>query len=163
MKEDRVTAKKRVKRVAVSADANMEREKGTLDQDEDVEQERFMDSRMYMQATQGHIGDFILILHSISSEKELQHSEILSQVSPWNNTCLHIAVSSGNHELAMYIVGVCPDLIKRKNSKGDTALHIAARKKDLSFVKIVMGSCPSGNGASRDVEKAEHSLLRIVK
>ena len=88
MKEDRVTAKKRVKRVAVSADANMEREKGTLDQDEDVEQERFMDSRMYMQATQGHIGDFILILHSISSEKELQHSEILSQVSPWNNTLL---------------------------------------------------------------------------
>ena len=63
----------------------------------------------------------------------------------------------------MYIVGVCPDLIKRKNSKGDTALHIAARKRDLSFVKIVMDSCPSGNGASRDVEKAEHSLLRIVK
>ena len=124
------------------------------DEDEDVEQERLMDSRIYMQATQGHVGDFIRILHSISSEKELQHSEILSQVSPWNNTCLHIAVSSGNHELAMYIVGVCPDLIKRKNSKGDTALHIAARKRDLSSVKIVMDSCPSGNGASRDVEKA---------
>ncbi|KAJ9686358.1 hypothetical protein PVL29_015320 [Vitis rotundifolia] len=129
--------------------------------DEDVEQERLMDSRMYMQATQGHVGDFIRILHSISSEKELQ-SIILCQVSPRKNTCLHIAASFGHHDLAKYIVRECPDLIKNKNSKGDTALHIAARKRNLSFVKIVMDSCPSGSGASRDVEKAEHSLLRIV-
>ncbi|KAL6330070.1 hypothetical protein AAG906_039988 [Vitis piasezkii] len=130
------------------------------DEDEDVE-EGLMDSRMYMQATQGHVGDFIRILHSISSEKELQ-SIILCQVSHRNNTCLHIAVSFGHHELAKHIVGLCPDLIKKTNSKGDTALHIAARKKDLSFVKFAMDSCPSGSGASRDVEQAEHSLLRIV-
>ena len=35
------------------------------DEDEDVEQGRLMDSRIYMQATQGHVGDFIRILHSI--------------------------------------------------------------------------------------------------
>ncbi|RVX09252.1 hypothetical protein CK203_015215 [Vitis vinifera] len=96
------------------------------DEDEDVEQERLMDSRIYMQATQGHV------------------------------------VSFGHHELAKYIVGLCPDLIEKTNSKGDTALHIAARKKDLSFVKFAMDSCPSGSGASRDVENAEHPLLRIV-
>ncbi|XP_059597286.1 protein ACCELERATED CELL DEATH 6 isoform X2 [Vitis vinifera] len=130
------------------------------DEDEDVE-EGLMDSRVYMQATQGHVGDFIRILHSVSSEKELQ-SIILCQVSHRNNTCLHIAVSFGHHEVAKHIVGLCPDLIKKTNSKGDTALHIAARKKDLSFVKFAMDSCPSGSGASRDVEQAEHSLLRIV-
>uniref|UniRef100_F6H592 PGG domain-containing protein n=1 Tax=Vitis vinifera TaxID=29760 RepID=F6H592_VITVI len=132
------------------------------DEDEDVEQERLMDSRIYMQATQGHVGDFIRILHSISFEKKLQQSIILCQVSHRNNTCLHIAVSFGHHELAKYIVGLCPDLIEKTNSKGDTALHIAARKKDLSFVKFAMDSCPSGSGASRDVENAEHPLLRIV-
>ena len=132
------------------------------DEDEDVEQERLMDSRIYMQATQGHVGDFIRILHSISFEKKLQQSIILCQVSHQNNTCLHIAVSFGHHELAKYIVGLCPDLIEKTNSKGDTALHIAARKKDLSFVKFAMDSCPSGSGASRDVENAEHPLLRIV-
>ncbi|KAL6311921.1 hypothetical protein AAG906_025674 [Vitis piasezkii] len=88
--------------------------------------------------------------------------KILSQVSPRNNTCLHIAVRFGHHELAEYIVKECPDLIEKTNSKGDTALHIAARKKDLSFVKFAMDSCPSGSGASRDVEKAEHPLLIIV-
>eukprot|EP00261_Vitis_vinifera_P037666 XP_019078909.1 PREDICTED: ankyrin-2-like [Vitis vinifera] len=88
--------------------------------------------------------------------------KILSQVSPRNNTCLHIAVRFGHHELAEYIVKECPDLIKKTNSTGDTALHIAARKKDLSFVKFAMDSCPSGSGASRDVEKAEHPLLIIV-
>eukprot|EP00261_Vitis_vinifera_P037659 XP_019078902.1 PREDICTED: protein ACCELERATED CELL DEATH 6 [Vitis vinifera] len=129
--------------------------------DKDVAHERFMDRRMYMQATQGRVDDFIRILHSISSEKELQRPEILSQVSPRNNTCLHIAVRFGHHTLAEYIMGECPDLIKKTNSKGDTALHIAARKRDLSFVKFVMDSCPSGIGASRDVEKAESSLLRI--
>ncbi|RVW21015.1 Protein accellerated cell death 6 [Vitis vinifera] len=123
--------------------------------DKDVAHERFMDRRMYMQATQGRVDDFIRILHSISSEKELQRPEILSQVSPRNNTCLHIAVRFGHHTLAEYIMGECPDLIKKTNSKGDTALHIAARKRDLSFVKFVMDSCPSGIGASRDEEVVE--------
>ncbi|RVX20272.1 hypothetical protein CK203_004447 [Vitis vinifera] len=100
-------------------------------------------------------------ISSISSEQDLQHSEILCQVSPRKNTCLHIAASFGHHDLAKYIVKECPDLIKNKNSKGDTALHIAARKRNLSFVKIVMDSCPSGSGASQDVEKAEPSLLEL--
>ncbi|KAJ9686357.1 hypothetical protein PVL29_015319 [Vitis rotundifolia] len=125
-------------------------------------QDRLMDSRMYKQAIQGDRDGFIPILDSISSEKKLPRSEILSQVSRQNNTCLHIAVSFGHHELAKYIVGLCPDLIKKTNSKGDTALHIAARKNDLSFVKFAMDSCPSGSGASRDVEQAEQSLLKIV-
>ena len=131
--------------------------------DEDVEPGILMDSHLYKQAIQGDLDGFIQILRSISSKKELQHEEILSQVSPGNNTCLHIAVSFGHYELAKYIVGRRSDLIKEQNSQGDTALHIAARKKDLSFVKFVMDSCPSGSAASRDVEKAEHSLLRISK
>lgn len=132
------------------------------DEYEHVEQDRLMDSRMYMQATQGHVGNFIRILRSISSEKDLRHSEILCQFSHQKNTCLHIAASFGHHDLAKYIVRECPDLIRNKNYKGDTALHIAARKRNLSFVKIAMDSCPSGSGTSRDVEKAEHPLLRIV-
>ena len=41
------------------------------DEDEDVEQDRLMDSRTYMQATRGRVDEFIQILESISSEKEL--------------------------------------------------------------------------------------------
>ncbi|KAL6330438.1 hypothetical protein AAG906_040368 [Vitis piasezkii] len=128
------------------------------DEDEDAEHKKLMDRRMHALATQGNVDGFIKILGSISSEQ----NPILCQVSPRKNTCLHIAASFGHHDLAKYIVKECPDLIKNKNSKGDTALHIAARKRNLSFVKIVMDSCPSGSGASQDVEKAEPSLLGIV-
>ncbi|XP_034702600.1 protein ACCELERATED CELL DEATH 6-like [Vitis riparia] len=142
-------------------DANMEIDSETHVEDEDAEHKKLMDRRMHAQATQGNVDGFIKILGSISSEQDLQHSEILCQVSPRKNTCLHIAANFGHHDLAKYIVKECPDLIKNKNSKGDTALHIAARKRNLSFVKIVMDSCPSGSGASQDVEKAEPSLLGI--
>ena len=169
----------RVVGMPISADANMEIDREThlvrnisarstqglhapADEDEDAEHKKLMDRRMHAQATQGNVDGFIKILGSISSEQDLQHSEILCQVSPRKNTCLHIAASFGHHDLAKYIVRECPDLIKNKNSKGDTALHISARKRNLSFVKIVMDSLPSGSGASQDVEKAEPSLLGIV-
>lgn len=130
--------------------------------DEDVEPGRFMDRRMFMQATQGQVDDFKKVLDEISMEKELQRSEIFCQVSPQRNTCLHIAASSGHFHLACNIVEECPQLIKMKNSRGDTALHIAARRNDsITFVNLVIHSCHSGSAESRDIEKAE-SLLRIV-
>ena len=164
----------RVVGMPISADANMEIDREThlvrnisarstqglhapADEDEDAEHKKLMDRRMHALATQGNVDGFIKILGSISSEQ----NPLLCQVSPRKNTCLHIAASFGHHDLAKYIVRECPDLIKNKNSKGDTALHIAARKRNLSFVKIVMDSCPSGGGASQDVEKAEPSLLGI--
>ncbi|KAL6311916.1 hypothetical protein AAG906_025669 [Vitis piasezkii] len=136
----------------ITAEASMEREKGTLDEDEDEDD---LCIGMPFSADANMETERAMLL-------DLQHSEILCQVSPRKNTCLHIAASFGHHDLAKYIVRECPDLIKNKNSKGDTALHIAARKRNLSLVKIVMDSCPSGSGASQDVEKAEPSLLGIV-
>lgn len=130
--------------------------------DEDVEPGRFMDRRMFMQATQGQVDAFKNVLDQISMEKELQRSEIFCQVSPQRNGCLHIAASSGHFHLACNIVEECPQLIKMKNSRGDTALHIAARRNDsITFVNLVIHSCHSGSAESRDIEKAE-SLLRIV-
>lgn len=129
--------------------------------DEDVEHGRLMDRRMFMQATQGQVDDFKKVLGEISREKKLQGSEIFCQVSPQRNTCLHIAASLGHVDLARYIVEECPQLIKMKNSRGDTALHIAARRNDsITFVNFVIHSCHSGSAESRDIEKAE-SLVRI--
>lgn len=130
--------------------------------DEDVEHGKLMDRRMFMQATQGRVDEFDKVLDEISRKKKLQGSKIFCQVSPQRNTCLHIAASSGHLDLARHIVEKCPQLIKKKNSRGDTALHIAARRNDsITFVKLIIRSCHSGSAESRDIEKAE-SLLRIV-
>lgn len=129
--------------------------------DEDVEDGRLMDRRMFMQATQGQVDDLKKVLDEISRETKLQDSEIFRQLSPQRNTCLHIAASSGHLDLARYIVEECPQLIKMKNSRGDTALHIAARRNDsINFVNLVIHLCHSGSAESRDIEKAE-PLLRI--
>ena len=102
-----------------------------------VAEENLMDRRLYAHATtQGDdVDGFIKILKSISSENDqLEQSKILGRIS------LHIAASCGHHD--------------------DTALHIAARRRDLPLVKILMNSC-RGCLSSRDLEKAEADLLTL--
>ena len=122
----------------------------------------FMDRDLYKQASRGDVNGFTQVLDKISRETNLHRSEILEQVSPQRNTCLHIAANFGHRDLARFIVKECRHLIAEKNSKGDTTLHIAARKNDSTLVKIVLDSCHSGGGESWDIEKAEPLLLRIV-
>ena len=122
----------------------------------------FMDRDLYKQASRGDVNGFTQVLDKISRETNLHRSEILEQVSPQSNTCLHIAANFGHRDLARFIVKECRHLIAEKNSKGDAALHIAARKNDSTLVKIVLDSCHSGGGESWDIEKAEPLLLRIV-
>ena len=124
-----------------------------------VAEENLMDRRLYAHATtQGDdVEGFIKILNSISSKNDqLEHSKILCHISHRGNTCLHIAASFGHHELARYIMGECPDVVNMKNSDDDTALHIAARRRDLSLVKIVM------NSSSRDLEISRRLRLRLT-
>ncbi|KAI8005580.1 Protein ACCELERATED CELL DEATH 6 [Camellia lanceoleosa] len=54
-------------------------------------------------------------------------TKTMSIVSPMGNTLLHIAASFGNEETVGLIAYHFPPLIKKRNSEGDTALHVAAR------------------------------------
>ncbi|RVW21008.1 hypothetical protein CK203_111425 [Vitis vinifera] len=167
----------RVVGMPISADANMEIDREThlvrnisarstqglhapADEDEDAEHKKLMDRRMHAQATQGNVDGFIKILGSISSEQDLQHSEILCQVSPRKNTCLHIAASFGHHDLAKYIIvmdsfpsgsGASQDVEKAEpsllgivNKEGNTVLHEALinRCKQEEVVEILIKADP---------------------
>ena len=88
---------------------------------------RLMDLDLYKAATKDDVDGFIDALERISNEKELPLSAIFEQVSPSGNTLLHIAASLNNCKTVPLIINHAPWLLSKKNSKGDTPLHILAR------------------------------------
>ncbi|PQM42060.1 protein ACCELERATED CELL DEATH 6-like [Prunus yedoensis var. nudiflora] len=86
--------------------------------------------QLYSYATHGNTNGF----HD-TIEKKLQDPnarvQLLSRRSPQNNTFVHIAVSSGHAELAAEILQQHKPLLLEKNFEGDTALHIAAKSRDI--------------------------------
>ncbi|KAL5823278.1 hypothetical protein ACOSQ4_021178 [Xanthoceras sorbifolium] len=65
-------------------------------------------------------------------------SEIFIQVSPSGNSLLHVASSSGHQDMTQLIARNFPFLIAKKNSEGNTALHLAVRAQKLNTVRILV-------------------------
>ncbi|XP_031110849.1 protein ACCELERATED CELL DEATH 6-like [Ipomoea triloba] len=61
-----------------------------------------------------------------------------AQRTPNNNTVLHVAATFGRGETAAKILQLCPSLLTRANSKGETALHIAAKGGHLQAVQAIL-------------------------
>ncbi|KAK1567129.1 hypothetical protein Q3G72_008469 [Acer saccharum] len=62
-------------------------------------------------------------------------SEIFDKVSPLGNSLLHVASSSGQLHITQLIATNFPALITKKNSEGDTALHVAVRAEKFNTMK----------------------------
>ena len=102
----------------------------TLDnslEEENSSTDRFMDLELCRAATKDDADGFIDALERISKEKKLPLPAIFEQVSPFGNTYLHIAASFNNCKTVLLIVDLAPWLLSKRNSKGDTVLHILAR------------------------------------
>ncbi|KAH7576991.1 hypothetical protein JRO89_XS01G0187800 [Xanthoceras sorbifolium] len=65
-------------------------------------------------------------------------SEIFNKVSPSGNSLLHVASSSGHEDMTQLIARYFPFLIAKKNSEGNTALHLAVRAQKLNTVRILV-------------------------
>ncbi|KAH7576915.1 hypothetical protein JRO89_XS01G0175300 [Xanthoceras sorbifolium] len=65
-------------------------------------------------------------------------SEIFNKVSPSGNSLLHVASSSGHQDMTQLIARNFPFLIAKKNSEGNTALHLAVRAQKLNTVRILV-------------------------
>ncbi|XP_010242942.1 PREDICTED: protein ACCELERATED CELL DEATH 6 [Nelumbo nucifera] len=90
-----------------------------------------MDPKLYEAVTTGKVH----ILRQLAEEKP----GILLQLSrPKRNTVLHIAASFDSNALVELIYRYCPDAIEKKNFRGDTALHIAARTGNISMVTFLI-------------------------
>lgn len=60
------------------------------------------------------------------------------QLTPTKNTVLHLASESGKAECVEQILKKYSDLLCKKNSEGDTALHVAVRGGHLNVVRVLL-------------------------
>ncbi|GMP56158.1 hypothetical protein CsSME_00020740 [Camellia sinensis var. sinensis] len=76
-----------------------------------------MDPSLYRAAKEGNI----VVLEQYVDQLE-------AEVTPNKNTVLHIAAQFGNSQCVREILSKNSSLLNRQNAKGDTALHVAARR-----------------------------------
>ncbi|OMO67195.1 hypothetical protein COLO4_30202 [Corchorus olitorius] len=99
-----------------------------------------MDPDLYKAAMEGNILELVEAVEKVPADRQCDVPASCIQVSPQKNTMLHIATSYRHHEIVNLICKDLPFFIQEKNSKGDTALHIAARIGDPSLVRLIVNA-----------------------
>ncbi|KAJ7981456.1 Protein ACCELERATED CELL DEATH 6 [Quillaja saponaria] len=88
---------------------------------------KHMIHELYDAIKDGDVDHFVDSLERVSLEKNLSLTAISDQVTPAQNSMLHVAIKFGHKEIAELVAHHFPTLINRRNICGDTALHVAAR------------------------------------
>ncbi|CAL5336743.1 unnamed protein product [Camellia sinensis] len=91
-----------------------------------------MGAAIYRAAIAGNIDGLRTVLQQ---DSELN---LLNQLTPRDDTILHIAARLGHHHLAEHIQSCCPNLFKSKNYNNDHPLHLAAAGGHLSIVESLI-------------------------
>ncbi|XP_065865964.1 protein ACCELERATED CELL DEATH 6-like [Euphorbia lathyris] len=129
------------------------------DPESTISQDNFILVELQKAAEEASADYFIDELERISTEKKVPLSTILNQVGPSGNSLLHSAISFGKEEIAQLIAFHFPYLISKRNVKGDTALHIAARIGMLSTIEILV-CCAKEFPTATDNNSGNNGLLR---
>ncbi|KAF5960042.1 hypothetical protein HYC85_001251 [Camellia sinensis] len=91
-----------------------------------------MEAAIYRAAVAGDIDG---LTTALQHDSELN---LLSQLTPRDDTILHIAARLGHHHLVEPIQSRCPDYFKRSNYNFDHPLHLAAAGGHLSMVESLI-------------------------
>ncbi|XP_052114938.1 protein ACCELERATED CELL DEATH 6 isoform X2 [Arachis duranensis] len=82
---------------------------------------------------------FIDELEKVSARKKLPLSDIFEQVTLAGDSMLHVASDMGKGRITELILHHFPNLLNKRNIRGDTPLHVAARSnKNLRLVKVIL-------------------------
>lgn len=86
----------------------------------------------------GNVDKFVDVLEQLSSKKKLALSVMFEQVTPAGDSLLHEAAYFGRARIAELIAHHFPHLLTKTNIDGDTPLHVAARSKSSSVIKVIL-------------------------
>ncbi|KAI8561161.1 hypothetical protein RHMOL_Rhmol04G0316100 [Rhododendron molle] len=68
-----------------------------------------------------------------------QHNDVLDgELTPSHNTVLHVAAQFGHLDYVKEVLEACPSLLRRRNIKGETPLHMAARDGQAEIVEALI-------------------------
>ncbi|GFY84986.1 hypothetical protein Acr_03g0017600 [Actinidia rufa] len=86
-----------------------------------------MDTTLYRAAMEGNIDALI------QNKERLENN-----LTPTNNTVLHVAAQFGHIQCVMEVLNMCPSMYRKVNSRGDTSLHVAAREGHSTIVQALI-------------------------
>ncbi|XP_057984391.1 protein ACCELERATED CELL DEATH 6 [Hevea brasiliensis] len=96
----------------------------------------FIDQDLCKVVKEGNVDNFLEALATVS--KNLSLRSIFDQAGPSQNSLLHLAVNFNKKDIAELIACHFPELISKRDVKGNTALHFAARMGILKTVEILV-------------------------
>ncbi|CAL5416378.1 unnamed protein product [Camellia sinensis] len=127
---------------------------------------KYMNPEIYRAAKAGDIPGFQT---AIGFETEIIDTEAspFNQVSPQEDTVLHIAAYSGHDPLVELILRHQIDLFSEKNSNGNLPIHAAASSGHLSTVKSLLEFSRGDSeewreSALKEVNKNEETALHVA-
>ncbi|KAI8027719.1 Protein ACCELERATED CELL DEATH 6 [Camellia lanceoleosa] len=107
-----------------------------------------MDRKLFKAAMDGHVQ----ILK--------QCNQLECQSTPTGNTVLHIASLNGRSQCVEHVLSTCTPLLKTVNKKGETPLHIAARK---GYADIVGALIECARTQGKDMESGFGVVEEMVR
>ncbi|KAI5333614.1 hypothetical protein L3X38_023746 [Prunus dulcis] len=112
-----------------------------------------MDPRLYKSAKSGDV----CFLKQLLNDDPM----LLYQLTPRENTALHIAVQFGHKNVTAEIYSRCMSLVTQPNLDGDTHLHVAARVGCFSIVNYLVRETLSMSQA--DFGNANNSMTETLR
>lgn len=104
-----------------------------------IKQQHTMDLELWEAMKNGDIDNFITCLEKFCQNNATHLSIIFSQLTvPDQDTFLHVAARYGHEDLAGFIANHYFELLKCRNHKGDSALHLAARAGHFGVVAMLL-------------------------
>ncbi|KAF5184878.1 Ankyrin repeat-containing protein [Thalictrum thalictroides] len=115
-----------------------------------------MDAKLFEAVTSGNVD----LLETLIE----QNIEILQQVTPMRDTCMHIAAGLGHLEIVKSIHRRCQTLFTKANKIGDTSLHRAAKAGHFHIVEfLIQCARHSPRLPSRDIEIGREEAFDIIR
>ncbi|KAL1834541.1 hypothetical protein DCAR_0104747 [Daucus carota subsp. sativus] len=113
-----------------------------------------MDRELYLALTE----DGIDVL------KEKDWLQARDQMTPTNNSVLHVACQHGSHKCVQEILERADEsLLLQTNSRGETALHLAARQGHFDSVEALISKAKSSDHQPNDLENTTTLLQKLIR
>ncbi|KAG4967723.1 hypothetical protein JHK82_033431 [Glycine max] len=112
---------------------------------------KVMVRELYNAVEDGNVDNFVGVLNQQCRKRKLSLSDIFYQVTGAGDSLLHVAAYHKGEHIAELIAHHFPELLIRRNVRGDTPLHVAVRSKNSTIVNIILSQYA--------IEKSNHEEM----
>ncbi|RDY03711.1 Protein ACCELERATED CELL DEATH 6, partial [Mucuna pruriens] len=103
-----------------------------------VGEKKFISSELYKAVENGKVDNLVDVLKQECTKRKQPLSAVFDKVTRSGDSLLHVAAHLGKEQIAELISHEFPELLIRRNVRGDTALHVAVRSKNSAIVNFLL-------------------------